>query len=64
MTILVTVTLVSRIPVLGIEAVWSGTVDLVAVCLVLVHFPLASYNLIDIICVNLKPLRFWENEEC
>lgn len=50
MTIPVTVTLVSRIPVSGNEAVWLGIVDLVAVCLVLVHVPLASYNLNDNLC--------------
>ena len=50
MTIPVTLTWVSRIPVLGIEAVLSGTVDLVAVCLVLVHAPLASCNLNDNPC--------------
>ena len=47
MTIPVTLTWVSRIPALGEEAVWSGSIDLAAVCLGLVHVPLASCNLDD-----------------
>jgi len=46
----VTLTLVSRIPVLGDEELWSGTVDLVAACLGLVHAPLASCNLNGNLC--------------
>lgn len=53
-----TLTWVSRIPALGDEAAWSGKTDLVAVCLGLVHVPWASYNLSDIIRINMKLLNY------
>ena len=53
-TILVTLTLVSRIPVLGDEAVWLGIVDLVAVCLVSVHGQLAAVKQQSMLTENVE----------
>lgn len=49
---------VFRIFVLGDEVVWSGKIDLVVVCFGLVYVLWVSYNLSDIIRINMKFLNY------
>lgn len=58
MIIFVILIWVFRIFVLGDEVVWSGKIDLAVVCFGLVYVLWVSYNLSDIIRINMKFLNY------